>query len=271
MAVNLEHDVFAEMDEEIKEAKAKAASGTSNVFFFKLKDGEKALVRFLFDLRHALTVWKHEYYNNSTKTWEMSALCTQTHGIDLPTELCQHCQTAQRKLAEATTKDERKAAERMQAIKFYLYPVFVYGIKNKETGKDVTYKDKEGKEHPIIGVRYLQLKVTQPLMVSLRENYRELELGDSFLNHDITISLTCTNGDILKPVYTVMLRAPSKFAPPEGVEVPEQTHEDLFERLHDLWKPALIDQPDNDPFADAPPAQSNGNGAKGKVSNVPDF
>jgi hypothetical protein len=278
---------FAEIDAEIdaaaaKTAAAKAAVSSSGIFLFKLQDEQRAMIRFLLNLTDYVPVLKHEYYNNSKKTWEMKAVCMADPRLGCTEVDCKHCQTAKERMEQATSKEERKEAEKMLAKKLFVWPVYLYGIKypikdtsgrivkdeqGHEVWKVVTYKDKENKEHPQSGIRYIAIKGTAPLFTSLRENFRMLEEGDSFLNHDITISLACTNGDILKPVYTPVLRAPSQFVVPEGVEIPEMTKEAIFERLVGAWEPISTKKAGvpADPFP--PSAASSALATK----SVPDF
>jgi len=221
------YDVFAEMDQEVEAAKARAAAGSGNVFFFKLEDGQRALVRFLLDLRECVSVWKHELYNVSTNKYEVSALCLAS--VDGEKEDCKHCQDA-------------KSNKKLEAVKYFIVPVFVYGIKDK-AGNAVTYTNKEGQTHPVNGIRLMQMKATAPLLASLRDNYRELEAGDDFLHHDMTITLNLQNGDRKKPTYTVILKpyTPRPFQAPEGVEVPTQTRDGIIDALMEVWKPAPIE------------------------------
>lgn len=242
MAIEMMTDnLLAEMEQEIESAKQKSSSG--NVFFFKLEDGQRALVRFLLDLPQAARVWKHEFYNPSTNKYEVSALCAES--ADVSQELCKHC---------ADAKTNRK----LERFKCFVAPIYVYGVRNTKTNEVVTYKDKEGQTHPVSGIRLLLLKGTNNLLPSLTENYRVL--GDSFVNHDITISMTLTNGDKKKPNYTPIVKPASPFTPPEGVEVPEQSREDIVSRLLELWVPTLIGE-------NTPPAQS----VSPTKSAVPDF
>ncbi|HET8913947.1 MAG TPA: hypothetical protein VFN23_20910 [Ktedonobacteraceae bacterium] len=238
MAVEL--DMIAEMEAEIERASQK--SNTGNVFFFKIEDGQKALVRFLLDLKQAAKIKKHDYYNQTTGKYEVSALCAES--AELSVEQCLHCKNA------ANNK-------KLTATTFFLIPAYVYGIKDAQN-KPVVWKDQEGKEQPIQGIRYFQLKPTSPLLIALLANYRE---GGPLPDRDMLISRTDPNGNKLKATYTIIARAPSRFTAPADVEIPEQSADLMIQFMLEKNPPQLI----GDEFS-TPPVQT-----AGKVSTVPDF
>lgn len=267
-------NIFAEIDQEIEEAAARAKANGGNVFFFKLADGQRAKVRFLLDLNEGMSLYRHKVYNPGTNKFDVNAICTRTAGMDLGESFCKYCQEA-----------ERTNSKELTAVKYFIWPVWVYqmaGPTKDERGhiqrdakgnvieEVLKYKDKDGNVHDQSGIRYIEVKGTAPLLASLRENYRMLEEGDSFLKHDIVIALTCQNGDVKKPHYTVILRNPSSFNSPEGVEVPEQTHEDILSKLIDNAPPVFLDNPNNDPFKGALPARIAQPSVPAR-QNAPDF
>lgn len=234
-------DIIGEMEAEQKRAK----SSSGNASFFVLKDGEKALVRPLLNLNEVASIKKHDYFNPTTKKFEVNALCAES--IDLPVSVCKHCLTA-----------KQTNNKKLNPTKYFVIPIWVYGIKNS-AGQPVVYTDQNsGEEKAVQGLRYLQLKASSDILSTLLEMYRE---GTDLTTLDLTIS---RKGESLDTKYTVLPRPAAPFAV-EGV--PEQSRDSIIERINDLNPAELIDGPDHDPFGANPPAQQK---AVNKVS-VPDF
>lgn len=250
MAIS-EFDVFAEMEQEMQ----KASQKTGNVWIFKITDGQKALIRFLLDLGQAAILYKHETkwdksLNGGKGGYEVQSVCAQS--VELSKEHCKHCQNT-------ANKD-------LKLVKYFIIPVYVYGVKNKD-GKPVTYKNADtGEEIPESGVRYLQLKGSSPLLVALIENYRELNANPgqrkSLADCDMTISRVDIGGNAVNASYTVIKRDPSPFVLPEGATIPEGAtdRELIIDRFAEKNPPALIGE-------NTPPAQS----VSPTKSAVPDF
>lgn len=228
-------DVISMMESDMEKAK-KASGGNGSPTFFLLKAGEKALVRPLLDLNKAVLVHKHDLWNQATKKFEVNALCAKDQDLD-----CKHCFDA-----------EMQKNKKLAAVRYFIIPLWVYQIKNKD-GQVVTWKDQDGNEQAIRGVRYLQMKATSPILANLLDFFREEK---SILNNDFVISRT---GESLDTVYTVIAKAPKPFAVPD---VPAQSEDEITFRIGDLCPPALIGESSS---------QSAPSPSTGKVNNEPDF
>lgn len=257
MAISFEDDVLAQMMDGVEKASQKSV----NVWTFQIKDGEKALVRFLLDMRQAAVLWKHELYskalNNGKGGYEVQAACARHDGVDVA--YCKHCIAA-------------KSNKKLTAKRSFIIPVYVYRIVNAKTGKPVTYKNQEGSEVEFQpGIRMLVLKETAPLLATLLSEYRELEAGDTFLTHDIVISRTDIGGDPLHASYNASVKRETQFVAPEGVEIPEQSAQAIIEQMLEKNPPDIVDghsaNSDDPGFPDLPPAQAN----KPAKPSVPDF
>lgn len=260
------YDVFAEMDEDVEAAKNRQKGGNGTVFFFKVGDGERAIVRPLLNLNQCARVWKHEQYNVAANKYEVSALCTRSLDGDPDGAECQHCKDG------------------LAMTRYYILPVYLYGIQDKD-GNKLTYQDKQNNEtRPQSGLRFIQMKGTSPLLAALREEYADLEAGDSFIKHDVSIKCTYLGGDRKKQTFHVKLAAARPFSAPDGVELPDYSsdpQDTILAALMETWKPAYIvsrtpatptpADDDYDPFGDAPTTTVPPASARKKVNNGPEF
>lgn len=244
----IDTNMLAEIEAEKKraaeaaaEAKAKAGTGAG---YFVLRDGEKALVRPL--LNSFTPVFYHSVWNNTTRNWDVNAVCAQS--VDLSEEYCIHCQKA-----------KETSSKKLAAVKQFVVPFWVYGLRKVATGAIITY-GKEGYEpQPVRGLQYAKFRVGDPIFESLLTMYKMA--GDITLR-DITIEQT---GEKLDKKYTIDPNDPTAFT---VEDVPEQTPDGIIAWLAEKNPPALIQSPSNDVSLNAaPPAQSNG---KAKVA-VPNF
>lgn len=211
-------DILGEIEQEQKRLAAKANGG--NASFFKLKDGERALVRPLLNLGNIAVILKHDFFNPTTRKYEISALCTGTSYFGMPDQ-CQHCQTA---------KDTKN--KKLLATKYFVVPLWVYSVKNAE-GQTVTYTDQEGNEKQVSGLRYLQMKASSDILGVLTAMYRE---GIDITSLDLVIG---RKGESLDTKYTVLQHPPKPFA----VEnVPPQSAESIIVRIADLNQPEFIEE-----------------------------
>lgn len=225
MAIEMDN-MIAEIEAEMKRAQAKSSGG--NVSFFVLKDGEKALVRPLLNLNAVASILMHVYWNPATSKFDVNAVCAHQAELALPAGSCKHCATAK-------SMSDKKAAGKMAANKYFVIPLWVYGIKNA-AGQAVTFTQ-DDKEQPVQGVKYLQLKPTSDILSTLLEIYRDS--GD-IMAGDLTIS---RKGEKLDTKYTVLQRPPAVFT----VEnVPAQDKSDIVMRIADMNAPEVIDG--SDPF-----------------------
>src|SRR5579885_1336638 len=197
-------DVIGMMESDIQKASQKSGSGSAS--FFVLKAGEKAKVRALLDLNQVAVVYKHDFFNNVTKKYEVNSICADTPELELPRGFCKHCITAKE------TKNKK-----LEAVRYFVIPLYVYQIvrpgKNGEW-ESVTWTDQDGVEKPVSGIRYLQLKASSDILKTLLDLYRD---AGSISAGDLVIS---RQGERLETTYTVINRPPSPFKVPEGVEIP---------------------------------------------------
>lgn len=243
MAIEIDNTI-AEIEAEMKRAQAKSSGG--NVSFFVLKDGEKALVRPLLNLNQVASILMHVYWNPGSGKFDVNSVCAHQPELELPANSCKHCATVK-------TLTDKKAAGKMTATKYFVIPLWVYGVKNA-AGAPVTYKDQEDKEQPVQGVKYLQLKPTSDILATLLEIYRDS--GD-IAAADLLIG---RKGEKLDTKYTVLPRAAAPFT----VEnVPAQNKLDIITRIAEMNAPEVIDGAD--PF---PPSSAASTSAKPKDKDL---
>jgi hypothetical protein len=236
MAIDFSDDVVAEMETEQKRAAARSSAGSAS--WFMLKDGEKALVRCLLNLNQVASVLKHDFWNPSTRKFEVNALCARS--LDLDADQCAHCVTA-------------RTNKKLSAQKYFIVPLYVYGVKNS-AGQPVSYVDQEGNEKAVEGLKYLQLKASSDILATLLAMYRD---GANLTTMDLKITRAGAGTDTR---YTVLPQPPSTFA---VVGIPAQDRESIIQRIADLNPPDIAG------FPPALPA-SNGTPAAAKTS-IPDF
>lgn len=223
MALEIDNTI-AEIEAEMKRAQAKSSGG--NVSFFVLKDGEKALVRPLLNLNQVASLLMHVYWNPGSGKFDVNSVCAHQAELELPAGSCKHCATVK-------TMTDKKAAGKMAATKYFVVPLYVYGIKNA-AGAPVTYTQ-DDKEVAVQGVRYLQLKPTSDILATLLEIYRD---NGDITTGDLTIS---RKGEKLDTKYTVTQRPPAVFS----VEnVPAQSKFDIITRIAEMNAPEVIDGAD---------------------------
>lgn len=133
-------DVLAAINQELTRASLPKASGKPTFLF--LKEGQKALLRPLYNLNQALVIKKHNKWSENAD-YRVNAICAGEVN-----KSCFHCERA---------KDDKKLSAN---ITFYL-PVYVYSVTDTKTGNQITYKEKteDGKEveKPVTGIRVLEL------------------------------------------------------------------------------------------------------------------
>ncbi len=223
-------------------------------FFFSIKDGEKALITPLLNMSQYVLVNKHEIFNPAINKFDVAAICA----FDLQLQ-CQYC------LDVVNNK-------KLTAGKRFVLPIYVHAVINVKTGAYVTYKDKDGVEHNVSGVRLLEMKRTSSILRDLVASYNGTDDSDVKAANNITklsyvIRRENVDGDKLQTRYTV--------TPKQARELPEDIPAWTRDRNQ-----VLLQYADACPFKivnnerDVPPAlqsskPANGNG--GKVKSVPDF
>jgi hypothetical protein len=135
-------DVLTLIDNATERANAPKAS-RKPVFLF-LSEGQKALVRPLFNLTDAIVMPKHNKWSEN-KEYRVNAIC----GVEIGKE-CQHCESA-----------KTLADKKLNASQVIFLPVYVYQVVEAKTGVKVTYVEKDDAgnetEKPISGFRVLEL------------------------------------------------------------------------------------------------------------------
>ena len=134
-------DALDLIDEQLVKAATPRSANRKPVFLF-LKEGHKAVIRPLFDLRSAVVLKKHNKWSDDP-TQRVNAICAKEDG-----KPCVYCQEAE--------NDKKLTAQYC----FYL-PVHVYGVIDQGTGQKVTFKSKDenGNEvdQPVQGFRLIEL------------------------------------------------------------------------------------------------------------------
>jgi len=136
---------------ENQRAKAPKKSGKPVFLFFK--PGQKALVRPMFSIDDAITLNYHNKWSDNPD-YKVQAVCATERG-----EPCQHC------------SDFKELGDKqLKASATIFLPVYVYSVIDVETGKKVTYTEKDEHdnkiEKPVSGFRVLELPLFgKPLMI----------------------------------------------------------------------------------------------------------
>lgn len=186
------------MDQELAQASILRVS--HKPLFLFLKDGHKALIRPLSELKDAIVLRKHNRYSEDPNE-RINAICAREDGKD-----CIYCQKA--------VNDKKLTAQ----MYFYL-PVYVYGILNQATGQKLTFtkKDENGSEtsEEISGIRLLELSAygsAGKILKSFREFMKE---DDSPAITALDFTLTQV-GSMQKKDFVLMPKMPK--AMPEQVK-----------------------------------------------------
>ncbi len=196
MVVDL-NDPMAVLDEEMQRAAEK--SGGFAPFFFSIRDGERALVRPLLNMRDYVMLRFHEKFNSATKKYDVSAVCAADFGQE-----CQHCKDA--------ATDKKLSAQN----RFYL-PVYIHGALKQDpiTKKwaPLTYTDQEGNEQPVKGVRILEMKPSSSILSALVGAYNTADTHNITL-YDFVIE---RKGAQLDTTYTTTLSPNAPRALPDDL------------------------------------------------------
>lgn len=185
-------DLSAEISKEVQKASAPRASRKPVFLFFK--DGEKALVRPLFNINgpeseQIIPLMKH-YKWSDDRAVRIDAICAAEIG-----KSCKYC--------EAAVNDRK-----LTAYRAYYIPVFVFQVVDKKSGARVTYKDAEtGEERPVKGFRVLELSLSgrvRSILTTLNEFFVEDDA------HDIRICdfVVAQEGSGTTKDYSVLPKAP---------------------------------------------------------------
>ncbi len=225
------------IDQELARASTPKPSGKKPLFLF-FKDGHKAVIRPLFDLKDAVVLKKHNKYNDDP-TQRVNAICASEIG-----KPCVYCQQAE--------LDKKLAANQC----FYL-PVHVYGVVDQyakdENGKispaKITYKerDEDGNEtiKPVQGIRLLELKAfgaEGKILKSIREFMRE-DGNPGITELDFTLTQVGANQ---KKDYVLMPKGMPKPMADQLREVLKQDafkYENIRQRIIDAVPPVAAEPP----------------------------
>jgi len=180
---------------------------TQPPFFFALKDGQKANIRFLLNYSDApaCTFGYHELYDASKKEYTVNAVCAAIFGKE-----CVHCGQAK---ATGTWK--------LKAQKHVYLPIFVHAVKELRDGQWVyaTYKE-DDVEKQVRGLRMLDMKFTSStildaLALAYADSSDDLR-ERTILSHDFVIS---RNGSGLDTKYTVSQSTRAPLALPSDLRL----------------------------------------------------
>ncbi len=205
MVVDL-NDPMAVLDEEMQRAQEK--SGGFAPFFFSIKDGEKALVRPLLNMRDYVMLRFHEKFNSATKKYDVSAVCAADFNQE-----CQVCLDAQ------------AGDKKLNASKRFYLPIYIHSaLKQDPTSNKwapLTYTDAEGNEQPVKGVRILEMKASSSILADLVAAYNTAD------SHNITLYdfVIARKGSGLDTEYTTTLSPNAPRALPD--DLPKQRREQI--------------------------------------------
>lgn len=174
------------IDAELSRASQPRASRRPVFLFFR--EGHKALVRPLVNLDQVLVLSKHSKWS-SDPNQKVDAVCASEIG-----ESCWYCNAA---------KEEKK----LRANVYFFLPVWVYAVKDVHTGQSVTYKDEDGQEKPIEGMRVLELSsfgTISSVLKFFRSFYQDEDSGHTITGNDFTLE---QSGEGTKKSYIVMAKA----------------------------------------------------------------
>lgn len=145
-------------------------SSKKPVFLF-LSEGQKALIRPVFNIPQVPVMAKHNKWSEN-RDYRVNAICAAE--INKP---CDHCDSAK-------TLEDKK----LQASPVFFVPVYVYSVIDVKTGQKVTYKEKDEHdrevEKPVAGFRVLELPLfgkAFAILQTFRSYVRDEE------DHDITV------------------------------------------------------------------------------------
>jgi hypothetical protein len=155
-------DVMAEINSELSKA-ATPKPSRKPVFLF-LSEGQKALIRPMYNLDSAIMMMRHNKWNDNAE-YRVNAICAKEIG-----KTCEHC-----------ASDDKD----MMLDKTFYVPVYVYQVIDVETGQKLTYKDPDTEEQkPVSGFRLLELTAKgsiAAILKTLNSIYRDED------EHDITV------------------------------------------------------------------------------------
>jgi hypothetical protein len=178
-------------------AAAKAQAGKPPLFLF-FKPGHSARIRPLYNLSEALTLAKHDVYNDNPDL-KVAAICAKEIG-----QPCQHCQTAAGGNKKMTA-----------GMRFYL-PVYVYKVVDQD-GNTITYNetDENGNKtpKPVQGIRVLELTSFGSIGAILkwfRTYVKDPDNNATITACDFTITQV---GSGQTKTFTVMPKAPKPIDP----------------------------------------------------------
>lgn len=183
------------MEEETQRATQK--TGAFKPTFLLLKDGQKAMIRPLFNLDGVVVMRMHNKYNQGDVKQSINAVCAAEMG-----QSCVYC---------ADAENDKK----LRSAVSFLLPVWVHRIAQKdETGKwaDLTYQDQDGKQQPVYGLRVLELKAFGTIS-AVFQTLRSLHTEDE--QHDVTRMdlIIERKGAGQQTSYVVLPKAPSSMHP----------------------------------------------------------
>ncbi len=214
-------DILSEMEAEQKRA-ASAPKGAFRPIFLNndLKDGVKALIRPLWNLDAALLLPTHHFFNQADPKQSVNAICGRTFGSE-----CLNCDAAQNN-------------KKLTAGKSFFLPVWLYA-EQKQGGDGkwavVTYKDQDGAEHAVGGLRILELQAfgrIADVLQALKTYYQE-EDDHSIMVCDFIIEV---HGEGTSKKITTMPKAPKLMAPEVRSAIP--TRDAVQEMILSVWPPA---------------------------------
>lgn len=230
------------MDEELQRASAPKTS--NKPLFLFLKEGHKAVIRPLFDLKDAIVLKKHNRWSENANH-RVNAVCASEN--EKP---CAYCQQM---------ADDKSYTPKLH---FYL-PVYVLGVVD-DKGEKITYEEKgengEKATKPVQGIRLLEMSASGTIgqvLKAFREFMKE-EDNPPITGCDFTLT---QSGSGTKKTYVLMPKMPK--AMPDQFK--KMLQDDKFKSENIRTKilealPPVISEDKSDPFGNT--TLQGGNAAK---------
>jgi len=210
------------IDNELAKAAAPKPASKRPVFLF-LKEGQKALVRPLYNLDQVIVLQKHNKFAPDAEN-RVNAVCAAEIG-----KQCAYCQRA---------VDDKK----LNAHTVFYLPIYVYKVIDTHTGQTMTYKtveDGSEVEKQIAGYRVLELTsfgTAGMILKAFRSYMRDPDSGGSITGCDFTIEQV---GSWQSKAFVVMPKTPTALASQIQAAIPGP---DLVrERILEALSPAVVE------------------------------
>lgn len=204
-----------------------------------LADGQKALVRPVYNMDNSIVRQMHDKYKNKNVALSsredkvqgviaapISSLCAVHQGLP-----CLFC---------AQPKEEK-----VEARAECFVPVYLFGIKEQQVQPDgtkawvtVTYTDPDGNIKPVKGFRMLRLKQGSAVLDQLMAVYRDKDYGEDVTGCDFVLE---RHGSGLDTKYSLTPKPPKPMEPNLKAAIPPKSK--FEEILLEIYEPRTLQQP----------------------------